>query len=209
MRLRHFLFILTFVCELLLTLLLVTPGFAKDVLMVEGEVSLSILGAKSTERVASQANRFYSRWILEPDVEARLKGFFLPDPKADLRTYGAEPIADPLFKHTVRMIEVFLLICYWFFWRLALVTNLGIVFLPVIIISVIVGTIERNLRSVSFTFSSPFIQRVSKTITLWIFPSAVLLFCAPIPVAPVLIPAMLFMFCVTLRLSVTHLGKRL
>lgn len=200
--------ILTFlVCMLCLTM--TDSEFARKQTQIEGEKIEKILGLETANAITKKADQWFYELIEANQIEEKTLRHFVPTDEEKARSRGMETMGDWLFPLVEdRVVGTFDMI-FWIFKRIALMLIWLPLLVPLSLVSLFDGVLQRRIKLENFAMASPLIQRIGTLGS--VFASCALLLCFFIPYAidPHIAPALLGIIAMLIGMSVSNMQKRL
>jgi hypothetical protein len=188
------------------TALFASEAYVSSMLERERHLMYSVMGQGPAGSAESRASTWYRKAVLDTGIAAASLRLVTPGEGGDTESAGAKALAGPLGYVEGRVRTMWLLL-YQLLVRLSVTLSwwpyLMLIFLPVLIDALT----QRRIASTNFSTPSPTMHMFAKGL-LWLFliGSVCILF-APIPLPPILTPAMAMMGAAAMWISMTQFAK--
>ena len=175
----------------------------------EHRLVTSALGQTSSDYVYSHAADWYRTIAVDWEMHRMLENMFIPTDEERARSKGLEEFGNYLFKYMHERLEAFWRGLYMLFTRMW-VLFLWLPFIPIVVFPAINhGWQIRNIKRTNFDYASPtkHIYAVATIKALLVI--LLTLIVAPVPMTPLIYPAILMICGILAAVSVANIQKRL
>lgn len=199
--------IVTFVlCMFWLTM--TDSEFARKNTQAEDEMLERSFGTETAMAITNQADIWYDRYIVANDLEEKTLHHFVPTQEERNASRGIETMGDWLFPIVEERIVGMFDMIYWVFKRIALMCIWLPLLLPLLVVSIWDGMLQRRIKLENFGLASPLKQRIGYLGAVFGMCGILIWFFVPYAIEPHVAPALLGMIALLMGTAISNLQKR-
>ncbi|WP_440986296.1 DUF4400 domain-containing protein (plasmid) [Xanthomonas sontii] len=186
--------------------LFASEAYVARMLERERQMIYSLMGKNAAGNAEARASAWYRSAVLDTGVAATMLRFVSPDPGGDTKSGAARALGGPL-RYLEGRVRTMWLLLYQLLVRLS-VTLMWWPYVVVIFLPTLVDALtQRRIASTNFSTPSPTMHMFAKGL-LWLFLiSSVCVLFAPIPLPPILTPALALLGAAAMWISMTQFAK--
>lgn len=197
-----------FLAELLVIGLLVPGDWADRVIRQERALMRRQLGEATSQWVLATGNDWYQRWVIDTRADQVVRDFLIPTVEQRTRSEGLENLGVPWFRWVEGRIDATLVVVQQLMMRMALLM-VWLPFAPILVAPAVWdGLMTWKIKKTRFDYASPLVHRYSLMglgLGIGLLGLSLL---SPIPIPPMVLPALIFALALLMGLAVSHLQKK-
>lgn len=209
--------ILVIFFEIAVVLFLVSADYARDGTLKEGAWISESLGDETNREIQRRADALYEDTVIRWELTDWFYRLFIPSESQRESSRGLENLGelgdlgngDSIFSVAESRWSAFLDMTYWTMRRIALFTIWLPVWLPAFVIAGICGWLERAVKKTDFGYTSPVLFAHSWRAMICALLLLLVSFLCPMPMPPLIVPALLGFMAILVGLCLGNVQKRI